>query len=153
MKRKTYIRDKRSPKPKNELVSKTMSAIKAKNTTPEMFLRKELWKNGVRGFRLHWKNVPGKPDIAFIKYKLAVFVNGCYWHRCPKCELPLPKHNSKFWAEKFDRNADRDKRKIKLLKDQGWKVIVIWECDIKKNVIHSANTIISVLNKMNHHLN
>ena len=85
---KKYIRDKRSPKPLSESTSKVMSANKAKNTKPEIALRKALWSEGYKGYRLNWKNVPGRPDIAYPGKKIAIFVNGCYWHRCPKCDLP-----------------------------------------------------------------
>ena len=133
MQKKEYKRDLRSPKPTSEVVSRVMSANKSKNTKPELFFRKELWKAGIRGYRLHWKNAPGKPDIAFPKNKIAVFINGCYWHRCPYCKLPLPKTNTEFWKNKFQRNQLRDKEKILQLKKAGWKVFVIWECKLKES--------------------
>jgi DNA mismatch endonuclease (patch repair protein) len=77
-----YVRDKRSPVPKNEAVSRVMSANRAKNTKPELLLRKALWQAGARGYRLHYKRVPGRPDISFVSKKVAIFVNGCYWRRC-----------------------------------------------------------------------
>lgn len=135
---KEYIRDGRAPIPKKRSTSKVMSANKAKNTKPELLLRKALWKNGIRGYRLHWKSVPGSPDIAFPKRKLAVFVNGCYWHRCPHCNLKLPKTNTEFWKKKFQRNIERDQRKTELLKKNGWKVVVLWECMIKKDILDSV---------------
>ena len=94
-----YIRDKRSPLPKSEAVSRVMSANRAKNTKPEIILRKALWSADLRGYRLHPKNIPGRPDIAFTSKKLAIFVMGCFWHRCPKCGYPLPKNNQQFWKE------------------------------------------------------
>ncbi len=99
--KKKYCRDSRSPIPKSEQTSKTMSAIKAKNTKPELLLRKALWHSGVKGYRLHWKKVPGRPDIAFPGKKIAIFVNGCFWHRCPICNPSLPKTNISFWTDKF----------------------------------------------------
>jgi DNA mismatch endonuclease, patch repair protein len=141
MHEKQYIRDGRAPVPKKKSTSSVMSANKAKNTKPELWLRKALWKEGIRGYRLHWKKVPGSPDIAFPNRKLAIFVNGCYWHRCPHCKLSLPKSNSAFWKEKFDKNIERDKRKIELLKKSGWNVIVIWECMIKKDILGCVNII------------
>lgn len=110
-----------------------MSANRAKNSKPEVALRKALWHAGFRGYRLHYKKVPGRPDIAFVSRKIAIFLNGCYWHRCPKCNYPLPKTNRKFWKEKFDRNVARDKRKMAELRRLRWKVIFIWECDLKTN--------------------
>ncbi len=146
--KKTYIRDKRSPIPKNENVSKVMSANKAKGTKPEILLRKQLWDKGLRGYRLNYKKAPGKPDIAFTSKKLAIFVNGCYWHRCPKCNYQLPKNNTQFWEEKFQRNIDRDKRKNAELKAIGWSVITVWECEIKENINTVVTRIELLLNKI-----
>ena len=131
---KEYIRDKRSPRPLKESTSKVMSANKAKNTKPERLVRKALWDNGVRGYRLNWKKAPGKPDIAFPGKKIAIFINGCFWHRCPKCDLSLPKSNIEFWKEKFERNIARDKRKNEELFDFGWKVLTLWECKLKEDL-------------------
>jgi DNA mismatch endonuclease (patch repair protein) len=131
--KKAYIRDKRSPTPKHELVSRVMSANKAKDTKPELMLRKLLWKNNVRGYRLNWKKAPGKPDIAFPAKKLAIFIHGCFWHRCPLCARSLPKHNTEFWKNKFDRNVIRDRSKSLQLEELGWKVITLWECQLKQN--------------------
>ena len=145
-----YIRDKRSPRPLKESTSKVMSANKAKNTKPELLMRKALWHEGIKGYRLNWEKVPGKPDIAFPSKKIAIFINGCYWHRCPKCELPLPKTNTKFWKEKFDKNVERDRKKNDELLSLNWNVLVLWECDIKKNVsvsIDKVNKVLSVKEK------
>jgi DNA mismatch endonuclease (patch repair protein) len=131
---KPYSRDERSPKPLNETVSKYMRSNKSKNTKPEVLFRKALWNAGVRGYRLHWKKAPGKPDIAFPGKKIAIFLNGCFWHRCPKCQLGLPKHNSDFWQAKFDRNVERDKEKITALENENWTVITIWECELKEDM-------------------
>lgn len=129
-----YSRDKRSPIPKHAGVSKVMSANKAKNTKPEISLRKALWSNGIKGYRLNWKIVPGRPDIAFPGKKLAIFVHGCYWHRCPTCAYPLPKHNTDFWKNKFEKNVARDEIKKQELIKLGWKVITVWECEIKQKL-------------------
>ena len=118
-----------------------MSSNKAKNTKPELRLRKALYADGVRGYRLNWKKVPGKPDIAFPGRKISIFINGCYWHRCPHCELPLPKTNTEFWKEKFEKNIKRDKKKEKELLDLGWTVLVFWECKIKTNIKDCINKI------------
>ena len=127
--------------PLNANVSRVMSSNKAKNTKPELRLRKALYADGVRGYRLNWKKVPGKPDIAFPGRKISIFINGCYWHRCPHCELPLPKTNTEFWKEKFDKNIKRDKKKEKELLDLGWTVLVFWECKIKTNIKDCINKI------------
>ena len=142
---KDYYRDKRSPKPLNESTSKVMSANKAKNTKPEITLRKALWYEGHKGYRLNWKKVPGRPDIAYPGKKIAIFVNGCYWHRCPKCNLPLPKTNTDFWKEKFDKNVKRDKKKNDELLSLDWIVLVFWECDIQSDISNSIQKVKKVL--------
>jgi DNA mismatch endonuclease, patch repair protein len=136
-----YVRDKRSPPPKSEAVSRVMSANRAKNSKPEMLLRQALRKSGMAGYRLHYKKVPGRPDISFVSRKLAIFVHGCYWHRCPKCKYKVPKTNSEFWKAKFARNKARDRRKNRELESVGWQVITVWECDLKKNLDSVINTV------------
>lgn len=131
-----YQRDGRAPIPEKESTSRVMSANKAKNTKPEVALRKALWAADVRGYRLYWKKAPGRPDIAFPRKKVAIFVNGCFWHRCPHCELQIPKTHSRFWEEKFQKNIARDRKKLQLLKDEGWTTIVIWECEVNRE-LHS----------------
>ena len=118
-----------------------MSSNKAKNTKPELKLRKALYADGIRGYRLNWKKVPGKPDIAFPGRKIGIFINGCYWHRCPYCELSLPKTNTDFWKKKFEKNIKRDKKKEKELLDLGWTVLVFWECKIKTNIKDCINKV------------
>lgn len=140
-----YLRDRRSPAPKSEAVSRIMSANKGKDTSPEISLRKALWAMGVKGYRKNVKSLPGRPDIAFPSKKVAIFVNGCYWHRCPTCNFPIPKTNSDFWREKFRKNRLRDKRKIKDLQRLGWKTIVVWECSIKRDLNKEAKIIFAVL--------
>ena len=140
-----YIRDGRSPIPEKEITSKIMSRIKGKNTKPEITLRQEMWKNGIRGYRLHWKKAAGRPDIAFPSKKVAIFVNGCYWHRCSNCNPSFPKTHQDFWKDKFKKNKERDKKKINDLQEDDWKVIVIWECKIKKNIEECINEIKDVL--------
>lgn len=140
-----YLRDGRAPIPAKESTSKVMSANKAKNTKPEIVFRKELWKQGIKGYRLHLKKVPGKPDIAFPRRKLAIFINGCFWHRCTLCNPNSPKSNVAFWAEKFKKNVARDKAKKDELERLGWKVEVIWECQIKNNLEESLEKIKNIL--------
>lgn len=133
MKKKTYLRDGRAPIPKCDITSRIMSRIRAKNTKPELLLRKALCKAGLRGFKLHWKKAPGRPDICYPSKKIAIFVHGCFWHRCPHCKPSMPKSHQGFWKEKFRRNKLRDKKKTRLLKKDGWKVFSFWECQIQKN--------------------
>jgi DNA mismatch endonuclease (patch repair protein) len=122
-----------------------MSANRAKNTKPELLLRKALWQAGARGYRLHYKRVPGHPDISFVSKKVAIFVNGCYWHRCPKCNYVIPKTNSNFWRSKFENNVARDDRKRKELRRLGWKVLTVWECDLKNRFTTTLNKILRSL--------
>jgi DNA mismatch endonuclease, patch repair protein len=129
---RTYIRDGRAPIPKDPRTSAVMSRIRAKNTGPERMLRVALTEAGHAGYRLHWKNVPGRPDLAWPKRKVAVFVHGCFWHGCPYCEAKRPKSNKRFWNTKLDKNKERDARKVKELRTLGWRVLTIWECRLKK---------------------
>jgi DNA mismatch endonuclease (patch repair protein) len=140
-----YVRDKRSPIPKSEAVSRVMSANKAKNSSPELTLRRALWKAGLRGYRLHYKKVPGRPDISFVGRKFAIFVHGCFWHRCPTCTNSLPKTNSAFWKAKFERNLVRDSRKVQELTRSGWQVLTVWECELKKGLDSVINNIVQRL--------
>lgn len=143
--KKNYIRDGRAPIPIKESTSKVMSAIKAKNTKPELILRKALWENGIKGYRLHWKKIPGKPDISFVGKKIAIFVNGCFWHRCPHCNPSTPKSNIEFWKNKFNKNIERDITKKIELKQLGWKTLTLWECEINKTTLYCINEIKKIL--------
>jgi len=111
-----------------------MSAIRAKNTQPEIILRKALFRAGFRGYRLNYRKVVGSPDICFPKNKIAIFVHGCFWHWCPRCQPTLPKTHSSFWKAKFTKNRARDKKKLALLQQDDWITLVFWECEIKKNL-------------------
>jgi DNA mismatch endonuclease (patch repair protein) len=108
-----------------------MSRIKSKNTKPELIVRSMLHKLGYR-FRLHRKDLPGKPDIVLPKYKTVIFVHGCYWHRHPGCKYAYnPKSKKKFWQNKFRQNIMRDIKNQTQLKKLGWNVIIVWECEIR----------------------
>jgi len=124
-----------------------MSKIRAKNTKPEILLRKALWKNGIKGYRLHWNKALGRPDIAFPGRKIAIFVNGCYWHRCPYCNPSFPKTHQDFWKVKFQKNVERDKKKIINLQKMDWKIIVVWECQIYTDLATQINCIRLLLNE------
>ena len=111
-----------------------MSKVKSKNTKPELQVRSWLHKRGFR-FRLHRKDLPGIPDIILPKYKIAIFVHGCFWHQHPGCKkATIPRTNHKFWKQKLERNVERDNEHDDQLKRQGWKVITLWECDVKKDI-------------------
>jgi DNA mismatch endonuclease (patch repair protein) len=110
-----------------------MSKIRSKNTRPEKLLRSLLFKSGFR-FRIHQKDLPGKPDIVLQKYHSIIFVHGCFWHYHKDCpEGRIPNTNSKFWKEKLLKNIERDKKHKRILKKSGWKVITIWECEIENH--------------------
>lgn len=110
-----------------------MQANKSKDTSPELLVRHALRDAGLPGYRLHWKKASGKPDVCYPGRKVAIFVNGCFWHRCPYCSLPAPKSNVVFWDAKFARNQARDQRNHDELVQAGWKVLVVWECRLKKD--------------------
>lgn len=108
-----------------------MSRVRSKNTSPEMRVRRLAHAMGLR-FRLHRKDLPGKPDLVFPRYRIALFVHGCFWHRHPSCaKASTPKSQTDFWASKFDRNVERDRRNEEALNALGWRVLVIWECETK----------------------
>jgi DNA mismatch endonuclease (patch repair protein) len=113
--------------------SRNMAAIKGANTKPEMRVRSLLHSLGYR-FRLHRKDLPGKPDIVLSKYRTVIFVHGCFWH-CHDCRWGSvkPKTRAEFWAEKRQGTTERDARNIAALNAGGWKVLVIWECESRSN--------------------
>ena len=111
--------------------SKNMSAIKSKNTKPEIAVRKLLHSMGYR-FRLHRKDLPGSPDIVLPKYKTVIFVHGCFWHRHENCKYAsTPKTRKEFWEKKFRENINRDNLNQANLALKGWKIIIVWECQLK----------------------
>lgn len=130
---RTYLRDGRAPVPVDARVSEQMSRIRGKNTKPERAMRAALRAVGLRGYRLNFAKVPGKPDIAFVGKKVAVFVHGCFWHGCPRCQPPRPRINMDYWDRKLDRNIQRDRQKARALRKAGWSVITVWECRLKKD--------------------
>ncbi len=112
--------------------SRCMAAIRAKDTKPELIVRRYPFSEGLR-FRVQVRKLPGNPDIVLPKYKTVIFVNGCFWHGHVGCRYyRLPKSNVEFWKEKIERNIARDLRNEEELKALGWRVIRVWECDIKK---------------------
>lgn len=115
-----------------ETRSYNMSCIKGKNTRPEEIVRKYLFYRGFR-YRKNDKRLPGTPDIVLPKYKTVIFVNGCFWHGHECCRyFVIPKTNTEFWTKKIETNRKRDIRKINDLQTIGWKVVVVWECQLKK---------------------
>lgn len=116
-----------------EVRSMNMSHIRSTNSKPEEIVRKYLFSKGLR-YRKNVSNMPGKPDIVLRKYKTVIFVNGCFWHQHDCGRFVMPSSNTEYWSNKISRNVERDKTNIELLKTQGWKVLVIWECQLKKKV-------------------
>lgn len=114
--------------------SKNMSHIRSKDTSIELKVRKYLFSLGYR-YRVNYKKLPGKPDIVFTKKKTAIFIHGCYWHghNCNSRYAHVSKSNTDYWNTKIQRNQERDKINIEQLEKDGWKVIVLWECEIKEN--------------------
>jgi DNA mismatch endonuclease (patch repair protein) len=116
----------------SEVRSRTMSAIRGKNNlSTEVRLRMELMRKGISGWKLHSKDLPGRPDFYFKKAKIAVFVDGCYWHGCPTCGH-IPKTRTSFWEAKIKRNKQRDSNKKRALKKMGISSLRIWEHELKK---------------------
>ena len=115
----------------SEAVHKSMQGNKRANTKPELVLRELLRTHGLTGYRLQWK-VPGHPDVCWPGKKVAVFVNGCFWHRCPRCKLSTPKTNVDYWTAKFERNQERDRQVRAALESEGWTIHTVWECELKK---------------------
>jgi DNA mismatch endonuclease (patch repair protein) len=126
--------------------SQVMARIRSENTKPERILRSALHRQGYR-FKIHKKDLPGKPDIVLPKYRTMIFVHGCFWHYHEDCrEGRIPNTNSKFWREKLSKNVEKDKRNIKDCEELGWKVLVVWECEIEKKL---DDTIRKVKEKLN----
>lgn len=128
-----------------------MSRIRSKDTTPEKRVRQWLWKHGYR-YRLNVKGVPGKPDIVMRKYRTAIFVNGCFWHghdvelvvsseqlvvKSSNC-CKIPQTNRDFWVTKIRRNQERDQKNYEILSENGWQVIVVWECQLKPKTLEQT---------------
>lgn len=111
--------------------SKMMATIRGKDTKPEMLVRRFLHAQGFR-FRLHRADLPGKPDIVLPRLRSCIFVHGCFWHRHPGCRYAvLPKTRPEFWAAKLEGNVERDRQAIEALRNAGWTVFIIWECELR----------------------
>ena len=138
-----------------ERIHKNMSAIRSKNTRPELIVRKGLWSRGFR-YRLNYRRLPGHPDLVLRKYRTCIFVNGCYWHG-HNVELStmegstccrIPNTNREFWISKIRRNKERDKEEQRRLADMGWHCITVWECELKPS--KREQTLDSIAFTLNH---
>ena len=117
--------------PPTKFRSHLMSRVRGKDTTPEMIVRRAAHALGFR-FRLHRKDLPGRPDLVFPSRRKAVFVHGCFWHRHAGCRMAsTPKTRAEFWAGKFDRNVRRDAAAVETLEQAGWRVMIVWECETR----------------------
>ncbi|MYE06667.1 MAG: DNA mismatch endonuclease Vsr [Chloroflexi bacterium] len=120
-----------------EVRSRVMASIRSRDTTPELVLRRALHARGLR-YRLHVKSLPGSPDVCFPKWRAVLLVNGCFWHRHEGCpNATTPRSNARYWREKFKRNVERDRQNINALIAQGWRVGVVWECWIGKQLFQA----------------
>lgn len=119
-----------------EIRSYNMSRIRSKNSKPEIVVRKYLFDKGFR-YRLNDKRYPGKPDIVLPKYKTVIFINGCFWHKHDCSRFVWPQSNTEYWHTKILGNVERDKKNYKCLEESGWRVIVIWECEITKEKLEN----------------
>ncbi len=128
-----------------ETRSYNMSRIRSKDTKPEMLVRKFLHSKGYR-YRLHVKDLPGKPDIVLPKYKTVIFINGCFWHGHEGCKyFVIPKTRTDWWLEKIEGNKQRDKENFLRLTESGWKIVTIFECELKGENLNS--TFLNLLNE------
>ena len=119
-----------------------MSRVHNTDTSIEVKVRKYLFSKGFR-FRKNVKKLPGKPDVVLPKYKTVIFVHGCFWHRHEGCkDTTTPKTRTDFWEEKFRKNVENDKLHMELLNNDGWNVIVIWECEIEKDFVNTMNRVV-----------
>ncbi len=127
---------------------RNMAAIHSASTTPELKVRHALWRQGFR-YRINDRRLPGKPDIVLPKYRTAIFIHGCFWHGHKGCkDYTIPKTNTTFWTDKIAKNQEHDQEVWRCLEAKGWAVIIVWECQLKKDVIN--NTISQVIGEIHH---
>lgn len=124
--------------------SEMMAGIKARDTKPELLIRRGLWARGYR-YRKHVRDLPGKPDLVFSRYRAVIFVHGCFWHRhdCPLFKWPSSRQE--FWRNKLNGNAKRDEDQLQALEKQGWRVLIIWECALKGRGRHDPDSVLDAV--------
>lgn len=133
----------RPPKSRSKAVSRSMKSNRSSRTGPELVLAKLLRKPIVKS------DLPGSPDFVYPNKKVAIFVHGCFWHRCPTCDFDLPKRNRGFWKRKFERNVERDRLVREELEGTGWKVLEVWEHQIKEDPKKVSRAILKFLHDSN----
>jgi len=127
--------------------SQVMALIRSQNTTPERVVRSVLHRMGFR-FRLHRRDLPGHPDIVLPKYRSVVFVHGCFWHYHQNCrDGKIPKSNQAYWKPKLERTVRRDREAMEALQSAGWKILIIWECEVANDLVGLRNKLLAFLNK------
>jgi DNA mismatch endonuclease, patch repair protein len=148
-----HLAEPRPPPPSSARASATMRANRASATGPELRLRIALNSIGVGGYRANPRDIIGKPDLTFKHCRLAVFVNGCFWHhhKCRSASSSLPKANTRYWEAKFKANIERDRRKIAQLSAGGWRTVTVWECEIDSDVLAVAKRVASILDAPGDH--
>lgn len=129
------------------LVRRQMQGNRSVNTAPELAFRRGLWDANLRGYRTHWKKAPGSPDVAFVGRRIAIFVMGCFWHRCRRCRPSTPRTNAEWWQQKFNRTLERDRRTRRTLRRSGWSVIDVWECQIKRDLLRSVERVAGAIER------
>lgn len=120
-----------------EVRSRNMSHIRSTDTKPEEKVRKYLFSKGFR-YRKNVRELPGKPDVVLAKYHTVIFVNGCFWHKHDCSRFVWPSSNQEYWIPKINGNVERDIRNYQILREQGWNVVIVWECELKKNVFEDT---------------
>lgn len=118
------------PIPSSIHAKKRMESTRQQGTQLELDLRRLLWISGIRGYRLNYSGLVGRPDIVFTRWKVVIFANGCFWHGCRKCNRSSPLSNREFWINKIERNVQRDQELAKKLMDLGFQVLTLWECEV-----------------------
>ena len=127
-----------------------MSRIHSKDTSIEVAVRHWLYQRGYR-YRKNVRSLPGKPDIVLRPYNTVIFIHGCFWHRHPGCKEALtPKTRTEYWQEKFNRNVNNDLKHQKALEEMGFRVVVLWECDIKTHLEDTMNSVAEILGPVHH---
>lgn len=143
--RRLVATDPRNPPPTSLATRSVMRANRGRDTGPERVLRQGLRAAGLRGYRISRRVEGVRPDVVFGRSRVAVFVHGCFWHRCPTCSFPLPSSNRDFWKSKFSANRKRDARTKRSLQDRGWTVITVWSHEVDGDVTEVVARIARVL--------